>query len=118
MRALRAVGFSGNPTKYKFAQRQVIFLGHRVSNGHICPLEDKVKAMLNYGKPQSLTELRAFLGLMGYYRRFIKDFSTIAAPLTRLTRQVREDKGKRQLKREANTPWADGRRITLVHSRR
>jgi len=45
---------------------------------------------------------------MSYYRRFIKDFSMIAAPLTRLTRQTREDKGKRQLTREANTPWADG----------
>jgi len=108
VRALRVVGFSGNPLKCKFAQWQVTFLGHRVENGNVCPLEDKVKAMMNYSKPQSLTELRAFLGLMSYYRRFIKDFSMIAAPLTRLTRQTREDKGKRQLKRESNTPWADG----------
>ena len=48
VRALRAVGFSGIPLKCKFAQRQVTFLGHRVEDGKVCPLEDKVRAMLNY----------------------------------------------------------------------
>lgn len=108
LRALRVVGFSGNPKKCKFAQTEVIFLGHRVSDGKVYPLEDKVKAMLEYKRPASLRELRGFLGLMSYYRKFIKDFAAIAAPLSDLTKQKRLDKSARELKSEANTPWKEG----------
>jgi len=92
LRALRVIGFSGNPTKCFFAQQEVTFLGHRVSNGKIFALEDKVKCMFDYGRPTSPTELRAFLGLTSYYRRFIRDYATIAAPLTNLTKQSRTGK--------------------------
>src|SRR4051812_710157 len=51
LRALRTVGFSGNPAKCKFAQREVTFLGHRVADGKVYALEDKVKAMLEYKRP-------------------------------------------------------------------
>ena len=48
LRALRVVGFSGNPAKCKFAQREVFFLGHRVAEGKVYALDDKVKVMLDY----------------------------------------------------------------------
>ena len=48
---------------------------------------EKVKAVMNWERPKSVFEIRSFLGLAGYYRRFIKDFSRIAAPMTRLTRK-------------------------------
>ena len=107
MKALKLVGFSGNPMKCMFAQKEVTFLGHRVAAGRMYPLEDKVKCMLEYEKPKTLTELRAFLGLMSYYRRYIKNFSHIAAPLTELTGQTRSGKSKRAIKMEANTPWPE-----------
>ena len=108
MKALKLVGFSGNPTKCLFAQKQVTFLGHKIAAGKMHPLHDKIKCMLEYEKPKTLTELRAFLGLMSYYRRYIKNFSHLAAPLTELTGQTRSGKSKKAIKLEANAPWPDG----------
>ena len=48
---------------------------------------EKVKAVMSWERPKSVFEIRSFLGLSGYYRRFIEDFSRIAAPMTRLTRK-------------------------------
>ena len=53
-------------------------MGHRIADGKVFALDDKVQAMLNYSRPTSLRELRGFLGLMSYYRKFIKGFASIA----------------------------------------
>ena len=47
----------------------------------------KIEAVTDWQRPTTVTEIRSFLGLAGYYRRFVKDFSKIAAPLTRLTQK-------------------------------
>ena len=47
---------------------------------------EKVKAVMSWERPKSIFEIRGFLGLAGYYRRFIEDFSQLAAPMTRLNR--------------------------------
>jgi hypothetical protein len=65
----------------------VIFLGHVILAGGICVDPGKVEAVLKWEKPTNVTEIQSFLGLAGYYRRFIKGFSTIASPLTKLTRK-------------------------------
>src|SRR4051812_19846639 len=88
LRALRVVGFYDNSAKCKFAQRDVTFLGHRVV-WKVYALDDKVKAMVDYQAPTSITELRSLLGLFSYYRKFIKDFAGIAAPLNAVTKQGR-----------------------------
>ena len=108
LRALRVIGFSGNPSKCFFAQKEVTFLGHRVSHGEIFALEDKVKCMMDYQRPSTLTELRGFLGLMSYYRRFIQGFAAIAAPLTELTKQPRSGKSQRELKADSGLSWKEG----------
>src|SRR3954470_3492612 len=120
LRALRVVGFSGNSAKCKFAQREVTFLGHRAADGKVYALDDKVKAMVDYQAPTSITELRSLLGLFFYYRKFIKDFAGIAAPLNALTKQGRNGQSQRALKKDAKTVCqkAHGRLNISAHSRR
>ena len=63
------------------------FLGHVISTDGIYVDPQKVEAVENWGQPTRETEVRSFLGLAGYYRRFIEGFSKIAGPLHCLTRK-------------------------------
>ena len=63
------------------------FLGHVVSEEGIHVDPSKIKAIKNWSAPTTPTEIRQFLGLAGYYRRFIQNFSSIAKPLTALTQK-------------------------------
>ena len=74
-------------SKCEFWLRKVQFLGHIVSESGIEVDPAKVEAVMKWETPKSATEIRSFLGLAGYYRRFIQNFSKIAEPLTRLTRK-------------------------------
>ncbi|GFV41655.1 retrovirus-related Pol polyprotein from transposon 297 [Trichonephila clavipes] len=70
------------PSKCKFAQQNVKFLGHIVGQGFRTPSEIKVQGVLEFPTPRTKTQIRAFLGLAGYYQKHINLFSVIAAPLT------------------------------------
>ena len=74
-------------SKCDFWLREVKFLGHVVSAEGVIVDPGKIEAVLNWERPQSVTEIRSFLGLADYYRRFIKGFSQIAMPLTNLTKK-------------------------------
>jgi len=65
----------------------VAFLGHIVSSEGIQVDPKKIEAVQSWPRPSSATEIRSFLGLAGYYRRFVEGFSSIAAPMTRLTQK-------------------------------
>src|SRR4051812_28168981 len=65
--------------------------------------------MMEYRRPTTLRGLRGFLGLLTYYRKFIRRFSEIATPLFELTMQKRVGKSLRDLKKESNTPWSEER---------
>jgi len=65
----------------------VVFLGHVISAEGILVDPRKVKAVLKWERPTNLIEIWSFLGLAGYYQRFIEGFSTIASPLTKLSRK-------------------------------
>ncbi|KAJ0916254.1 putative nucleotidyltransferase, Ribonuclease H [Helianthus annuus] len=74
-------------SKCEFWLREVQFLGHVVSERGIQVDPAKVEAVMNWQETKTPTEIRSFLGLAGYYRRFIENFSRIAAPLTSLTKK-------------------------------
>ena len=71
-------------SKCEFWLNEVSFLGHIVSKERIRVDPKKIEIVVEWKPPRNVTEVRSFLGLTGYYRRFVKGFSMIAAPMTRL----------------------------------
>lgn len=74
-------------SKCAFAQQQVQYLGHVISGAGVATDPSKVKDIMNWPVPQSVKDVRAFLGLAGYYRKFVKNFGIISKPLTTLLRK-------------------------------
>ncbi|XP_070003507.1 uncharacterized protein [Nicotiana sylvestris] len=74
-------------SKCEFWLESVAFLGHIVSREGLKVDSNKIEAVQSWSRPTSMTEIRSFLGLAGYYRRFVQGFSSIASPLTRLTQK-------------------------------
>ena len=77
------------PSKCHFAHREVKYLGHIVSEHGIKPDADKVKVVTDYSVSKSVKELKQFLGLSNYYRRFIQNYAQIAEPLHKMLRKTK-----------------------------
>ncbi|PIK53661.1 Retrovirus-related Pol polyprotein from transposon [Apostichopus japonicus] len=84
---LRCANLKLRLDKCQFAKAEIRYLGHVVSSQGILPDPDKLKAVSEYPTPKTLKELRSFLGLSGYYRKFIRNYSQIATPLYALTKR-------------------------------
>ena len=84
---LREAGLKLKPGKCHLLQRSVHYLGHIVSSNGVETDPGKTKIIKAWSTPTKLKELRQFLGITSYYRRFVKDFARIAAPLYRLTEE-------------------------------
>ena len=84
---LREAHLKLKPSKCHFACSSVNFLGFVVSSEGILPDPSKITAVETFPVPSSVKDVRSFLGLSNYYRRFVKDFAKIASPLNRLTRK-------------------------------
>jgi hypothetical protein len=87
LEVLRAHDIHVKQSKCSFATETVAYLGHVISADGVAVDCDKVEAVSSWPQPRSAHGLRGFLGLAGYYRRFIKDFGTIAGPLTQLLKK-------------------------------
>lgn len=74
-------------SKCSFLQRQLRYLGHVISEAGVATDPDKITAIQQWSVPQSIKDLRSFLGLAGHYRRFVKHFGIIARPLTDLLKK-------------------------------
>ena len=74
-------------SKCKFWLDRVNFLGHVILSQGVTVDPQKVEAILNWQAPTNQTEVRSFLGLVGYYRRFIKNFLIISSPMTELLKK-------------------------------
>ena len=85
MDRLREVNLKLQPAKCHFFRQTVEFLGHVLTPQGLLPNPKQVTAVQNFPTPQNITELRQFLGLASYYRRFVALFAKVASPLHRLT---------------------------------
>ncbi|GFX52833.1 retrovirus-related Pol polyprotein from transposon opus [Trichonephila clavipes] len=85
-------GLSINPSKCTFGVPTLNFLGFQVCSSGIKPLEDRVEAILKFPKPTTITQLRRFLGMLNYYRRFIRQAAHILAPLVKVLKGIRNKK--------------------------
>ena len=84
---LREAGLKLKFRKCSFCQTQVLYLGYLISANGLQPDPSKIKAVVEYSKPTSVKELRCFLGLTSYYRRFIYCYAKVAFPLNELLKE-------------------------------
>ena len=84
---IKEAGLTVKVGKCQFGTSKCVYLGHTVGNGSVEPELTKLQAVKTFPLPETKRQVRGFLGLTGYYRRFIPDYSSRAAPLTDLTRK-------------------------------
>ena len=84
---LRAAGLTVKKSKCVFATAEVDFLGHRIGLGKVEPRRQTVQALLDFPRPNNQKQLRSYLGLAGYYRKFIPHFAQLAVSLTNLLKK-------------------------------
>ena len=99
---LRKEKLYANMKKCTFCTDTLVFLRFVVSAQGIQVDEEKIKAIQEWPTPTSIGHVRSFHGLASFYRRFVKDFSSIAAPLMKSSRRASDSNGARNKKRPFN----------------
>ncbi len=99
---LTHAGLKAKLTKCEFLKSRIEFLGHLVDGNNIHTVDSKITAMQKFPTPKSVENVRPFLGLPGYYRAFVKNFSSLASSLTRL------------LKKDVSFLWSDAQQHSFT----
>jgi len=99
---LRRANLKLQPDKCEFLRKEVTYLGHIIGEDGVRPDPQKISAVKNFPRPNNPKTIKQFLGLAGYYRRFIQDFSKIARPLTCL------------LKKDIKFDWTDAQESAFI----
>jgi hypothetical protein len=86
---LHKANFQVSPQKCNIAVEKVEFLSHIVTCDRVEPSPEKIKAILDIATPKTLAQANKFIGKVGYYRKFIRDFAKIAAPIHKVTNKTR-----------------------------
>ena len=74
--------------KSEFLMKEIVYLGHIISEEGIKPNSEKIKAVKDYPIPKNTKEIKAYLGLLGYYRKFIYNFAKLTKPMTKCLKEV------------------------------
>ena len=101
LQRLRELGLKMQPDKCEFLKPELEYLGHVITAEGVKPNPNKIEAVRNFKTPTTPTEVKSFLGLAGYYRKFIRNFSKIAKPLTDL------------IKKDISFHWTDKQQNSL-----
>jgi hypothetical protein len=99
LEVLRAHSLYAKPSKCIFGVPSLEFCGHLVGNGTVRPLSSKVEMINNWPRPTNVHEVRQFLGLASYYRRFIHKFAQICVPLFELLKEGDAEVRKRKFRK-------------------
>lgn len=103
LQVFREAGLQLNSSKCHFGRRQITVLGHLVDASGIQPDPEKIRAVTSFPVPQSVKDVRSFVGLCSYFRRFVQDFAAIARPLTDL------------LKKDVPFTWGPAQTAAFAH---
>ncbi|UYV63639.1 hypothetical protein LAZ67_2005125, partial [Cordylochernes scorpioides] len=96
---IRSAKLTLKPSKCEFGRREVEFLGYVISTGGLKPSPRKIKAIEEFPEPKNVHDIRRFLGLTNFFRRFVKDFARKAEPLSRLTKKGSQFEWKEEQRR-------------------
>ena len=110
---LAAAGLKLKPSKFHFFKEEVEYLGHVVSGEGISTNPKKVEAVTKWPTPQTVYDVRSFLGFVGYYRRFIKNFIKIAKPIREVITGL-ENQSKRTAKKTF-LEWTEAAHSAFKH---